>query len=170
MALRKRLKEYEDAQAAADAAKLTDIEKLQKAHDATTKQAEAYRATIATMAIQLEAQRLGIVDPEVAATLIRSQLDFDASGTPTNAADLLKDLVKAKPYLVATQAGQQPAPAATAGGATNPSRSGTNGGAKVPLTWDYIDQLATGNQQEYLARRAEIQTWMLANISNRPRR
>ena len=171
--LRKRLKEFEDAKAAAEAASLTDIEKLQKQHETVSKQAEAYRGKIAQMAIQLEAQKLGIVDPEVAATLVAGKLEFDADGSPNNVEPLLRDLVKAKPYLVAQaqQGSQQPAtPPVTAGGATNPSRSGTNGGAKIPLSWDYINQLATTNTHEYLARGPEIQRWMLDNLASRPRR
>lgn len=165
--LRKRLKEFEDAKAAAEAASLTDIQKLQRQHETVSKQAEAYRAKIAQMTVQIEAQRLGIVDPEVAATLISARLEFGDDGAPTNAEALLKDLAKSKPYLVGQPTQQPPA---TAGGATNPSRSSTGGGAKIPLSWDYIDQLAHTNTQEYLARHAEIQAWMLANVRTRPRR
>src|SRR5262249_55574774 len=132
-ALRKRLKEIDDAAAAADLAKLGDVEKANRQLQAVQKQADAYRAKLAGMAVQIEAQKLGIVDPEVAATLISGKLEFDADGTPTNAADLLKDLAKAKPYLVSQAGGagqgqQQPA-GPNAGGATNPSRSAAGGGA-----------------------------------------
>jgi hypothetical protein len=154
----KKLDEFEKAQADAEAAKLTEIDRAGKERDTFKTQAETYRAKLAAMAVQIEAQRLGIVDPEVAATLIAAKLELDADGTPTNAADLLKELVKAKPYLAAG-APQRP----SAGGATNPSRqaSAPAGGANGALSWDVITQLAQQDPDEYNRRRTEIQNWMV---------
>lgn len=119
------LKKYQDAQAATELAKLGDLEKAQKQLADVAKQAETYRTRIADYEVQLQAGKLGIRDPEVAATLIRSQLDIGDDGKPTNAEELLKDLLKSKPYLKAdepVQQQQRPSP-----GATNPGRGAISG-------------------------------------------
>ena len=79
-----------------------------------------------------ESGKLNIVDPEAAFTLIRDRIEYDDSGTPKNVDELLRDLVKAKPYLV-KQVG--PPPSATA----NPASGGQNlaGTNKIP-SWSTI--------------------------------
>src|SRR5262249_34306182 len=49
------------------------------------------------------ARKLGIVDPLVAASLIKDKLEFDDDGSPSNAEPLLRALVKDKPYLASAQ-------------------------------------------------------------------
>ena len=117
---RTELKKFQDAQAAAELAKLGDLERANKQLETVSKQVDAYRARIADMAVQLAAGKLGIRDPEVAATLIRAQLDIDAeTGEPKNADELLKELLRAKPYL---KAEPEPAQRQPSAGATNPGR------------------------------------------------
>jgi hypothetical protein len=120
------LKKFQDAQQAAELAKLGDLEKAQKQLSDTQKQLDAYKARIADYAVQMAAQKLGIRDPEVAATLIRAQLTLGDDGAPTNAEELLKDLLKSKPYLKADEPTQQQQQRVTPG-ATNPGRGTSSG-------------------------------------------
>ncbi len=164
--LRKRLKAFEDAQAQAEAAKLTEQERLQK--HATDLQAKydadtnALTERIVRYEVERQASKLGIVDPDAAAKLIDWQsLEYDEDGTPTNAETLLKDLLKARPWLATTQ--QSGRSAATSGGATNPSRSTASSNANA-LSWDAISQMTS---EQYNARRTEIQAWMAKNPPKR---
>ena len=164
-ALRKRLKAFEDAQAQAEAAKLTEQERLQKhaadlqsKYDADT---AALTERIVRYEVERQASKLNIVDPDAAAKLIDwSSLEYDEDGTPTNAETLLKDLLKARPWLASTQQGK---PAASSGGATNPSRSAA---ATTGLSWDIITKMTT---EQYNARRDEIMRWM-SQPGNAPKR
>lgn len=130
--LRKRLKEYDDAKAAADLAKLDDLQKAQKQLETATAQASTYREQIAAMTVQLEATKLGFIDPADAVTFLAGKLELDeATGKPTNAVKLLEELLKSKSYLKAPEtqspSQQQPGtPGAPNIGATNPGR-GTGG-------------------------------------------
>lgn len=172
--LRKRVAEFEAAAKAAEDAKLSETEKLNKRFAELQQQHTDYQMTAQTRImralVRAEAAEMGL-NPGLAARLVDlDAVEFDEGGDPTNLRKLLD--AAAKEYGLTPSGGTQAAakPANTAGGATNPSRSGTNGGAKVPLSWDYINQLATTNPQEYLARGGEIQRWMLDNITTRPRR
>lgn len=107
-----KLAEYEKAQQDAELAKLGDLEKVSKQLEQVSAQAATYKATIASLVAQLEASKLGIVDPEVAATLIQSKLELGDDGRPTNAGDLLSALLKEKPYLKAADTTQQQPPRA----------------------------------------------------------
>lgn len=98
------------------AAKLAEIEQanmsdLEREREARAKaeelaaavQAEAreIRLTAALLAEAAKADRK-IVDPEAAIALLdKSTLDLDDAGNPTNVAEAMDSLLKAKPYLVA---------------------------------------------------------------------
>ena len=169
----------------ADTAKLTDEQKrekrmadLEKAHSDLQR---THQDRVLQYEVRLSAAAANFRDPADALSLIDlAAVKFDEDGTPKNLSELIEAIAKSKPYLlredgsapsVSAGQGQGRPNASTAGGATNPSRTSTNGGAKIPLSWDYITQLQQpGNTNEYLARRPEIQAWMVANARSRPRR
>lgn len=112
------------------AGQLSETEKLTKrATDAEAKaqQAEVRVKEITTRAeIERQARKLNIADDDAAYRLLDvSKIEYDGDGKPTNADALLKDLVKARPYLVAQQS-------SSSGNPTNPPRSG--GDASDPFT------------------------------------
>lgn len=121
---------------------------LQKERDDTIRQSQE---RIVNYEVRLQAARMGIVDPDVAAKLLDwSEIEYDDNGSPSNVDDLLKSLLKSKPYLGASKT------VSTSGGATNPSRSAT-ASASQPLSWERLSKMTA---QEYDARRPEIQRWM----------
>jgi hypothetical protein len=117
------LKKFEDAQ-------LTEQQRLEKRATEAEAAATAYQQRIAAYEVKLAAQRLGIIDPDLALLAIQSQLEYADDGTPKNADKLLEALAKAKPYLVAAPA-QTPAQPAAGAGQRQPASSGgaTNPGA-----------------------------------------
>jgi hypothetical protein len=160
-AARKRLDTFEKAQQEAEAAKLSDQQKLekkladlQKAHDDAIK--EKQELAIAH-AVSLQAQKLGFQDPDDARRFLdMAALEFDGNGTPTNVESLLKDVLKNKPYLAGKSA------VSTSGGATNPSRSAS--AAQQELSWAYITSLKPADWNAFTPeRKQEIQRWQLNN-------
>lgn len=100
----KRIAEFEAAQKAAEDAKLSEVERASKrAADAERQLADrtrAFQERIISGDIQLNAAKLGIIDPDAAAKLLDwSGLEYDDDGLPTNATALLEQLLAAKPYL-----------------------------------------------------------------------
>jgi hypothetical protein len=155
---RTKIATFEKAQADAEAAKLSDLEKAnKKAADLEAQLNERTRASqerIINYEIRLNASSLGIVDPDAAVKLLDwSKLKYDDDGIPTNAAELVQALAKDKPYLVAP-ANQR----ITSGGATKPASSSS--AASTDLSWDTIPRM---KPDEYEARRAEIVAWMAKN-------
>jgi hypothetical protein len=166
------LKKFTDAQ-------LTEQQKLERNYADEQAAKLELQAVVQRQGLELAGYKLGnslgIGDIGAALALVQAEhgheLKYDASGQPENISELLKAVVKDHPILAAqsqaSQPGAQPgngAPARpTAGGATNPGRSGTNGGAKVPLTHEYINELISTNPHEYVARGPEIRAWLLAN-------
>lgn len=149
--------ELDRLKAEAEAAKLSESEKLQQ--QLTILQAEKEQAVTQAKelrvgsAVQIQAMQAGI-DPTLARKLITNdEIEYDEGGNPSNIADLLKALVKAYPTLV----GKQAAP--TSGGATNPPRSAST--APQELSWEVITQLQK-NPEEYNRRNAngEISRWL----------
>lgn len=145
---RTKLKAFEEAQAAADLAKLGDLEKAQKQHaDLQAKHAELeqrYKETLINSAVQRSALELGIVHPEKIGRLIdTSQLEFDDDGTPKNAKALVEALLKDMPELAGDKQ-QTPAQAAQTGApnvpAMNPGRSNIAQSGTLPagktLSWN----------------------------------
>jgi len=102
--------DYEDLKAAKarldelETANATELEKAQKraadlerqASDATARAQEA----LLRSSVVAEAARKNVIDPDAAVALLdRSAIEFDADGNPTNIADAMDSLLKAKPYL-----------------------------------------------------------------------
>lgn len=158
-ASRKKLDALEQAQATADAAKLSDLEKAQKR--AADLEAENTRirseaqATVTNARIERHAAQLGAVDPELVTRLINpDEIERDAAGIPTNLDALVKQVLKARPYLVAAAAGAAPAPQA---GATNPAT-----GRGVPaLTLADVQKMSPA---QINARWAEVQKALAAGV------
>jgi hypothetical protein len=149
---RVKLTAFEKAQADAEAAKLTELEKAKKAQaDAEAKATQHEREMQelrVTVSIERQASKLGIVDSEAAAKLLDwSEIEYDDAGKPKNIDKLLEKLAKDKPYLVGKPG------AATSGGASNPPKS-QSGGA---LSKEAIERMSPG---EYRARRDEIYAWL----------
>jgi len=93
-----RLKTIDDGQK-------TDLQKAQEKIAELTKNNEILtnqqKAQIVQYEVMLAAGKLGIVDPDAAYKLLyTSKLEFNKEGTPANTEQLLRDLVKEKPWLV----------------------------------------------------------------------
>ena len=102
--------DYDDLKAKAarldelEAANKTELEKANARAAKLEREAEQAktRAQEVTLrsAIVAEAARKQVVDPDAAVALIdRAALEFDSDGSPTNIADAMDSLLKAKPYL-----------------------------------------------------------------------
>ena len=148
--------EFDKLKADAEAAKLSETERLQKqladlqkAHETATAQVKAERARAA---IQVQAFQNGI-DPKLAARLIElSDLEYDDDGQPSNVPALIKTLIKEYPNLVSKAA------PATSGGATNPARSQSS---TEPITREYVASLKPADYAAMsVERRAEISKWI----------
>lgn len=126
--LRKRIAEFEAAQKAADDAKLSDQQRLEK-------QLATYQEQLAALQIEQQTYRLAreiakhapslnLIDPDAALLMLQAggEVDCDDAGHPTNVAKLLEKLVAEKPYLIASNVTRPPAPPSS-GGATHPARS-----------------------------------------------
>lgn len=113
---REKYADYEDLKTKAaklaelEAANLTELEKSQKrTADLERKAADAEaraQENLLRASVVAEAARKNVVDPDaVVALLDRSVLEFNEDGTPTNTAEAVDELLKAKPYLVGTVGG-----------------------------------------------------------------
>ncbi len=72
------------------------------------------RETVTRMEIERQARKLGIVDEDAAHRLLdAARIEYDGDGKPANIETLLKDLAKAKPYLVAQASSSTTASVAT---------------------------------------------------------
>lgn len=160
---RHKANELDKLKAEAEAANLSETEKLQKklaelqkAHDTVTRQSQE---RIISYEVRLQAAQMGIVDPDAAAKLLDwSGIEYDDSGTPTNVSDLLKALIKAKPYLAGKAA------STTSGGATNPSRSQATESGEI--TEQYVRDVTSGKirwQDLTPERRTAILNWQAKN-------
>jgi len=122
--LRARVKEIDDA-------KLSEQERLTKrAEEAETKLTQAQKQTqdrINRYEVQLQASRLGIVDPDAAVKLLDwDTLEYAQDGTPKDVDAALKALLADRPYLAAAQQQQRPASQASAtNGATRQATPGS---------------------------------------------
>ncbi len=108
------------------AARVAELETDRQARERQTQE------RILAYEIKLQAAALSLVDPDAAVKLLDwSQVEYDASGAPTNLDKALRDLVKDKPYLVSPAAGPQGAsgPPATPASPTNPATRSTSAGA-----------------------------------------
>lgn len=141
--------ELDKLKAEIEASKLSETEKLQKQlADATKARDDALREKQdiqLSYAVTLQATKLNFADPDDGMRYInRADLNDDLS----NVGDLLKQVLKDRPYLASKAAPP------TSGGATNPPRSQTN---RQELSWPLITAM---KPEEYELRRVEIQQWM----------
>lgn len=106
---RKRLDELETAELARQQAQMSEAEKAVAAQKALTDKIAQYEQQVQTLRqetvryeVMLAAQGLAVIDLDAAYRLLDvGSLEFDeATGKPTNVEKALKDLIKAKPYLV----------------------------------------------------------------------
>ena len=130
-ALRKEKKDREEAD-------LSEKERAEKRAAEAEARATALEARTKEQAgryaVAIEGGKLNIVDPEDAYVLLRSRgaaITYDADGNPTNVAELLKGLVKDKPYLVKSEGGN-------GGNGGRPGIPETPGGDRKGLTADQI--------------------------------
>lgn len=149
--------ELDRLKAEQETATLNETQKLQKQlakmqadHDTLSKSSQE---RIINYEVRLQAAQAGIVDPDAAAKLLDwSQIEYDDHGQPTNVEKLLKDLLKAKPYLVGK-------PVATGGGATNPPRSATDGTGEI--TEQYAMDVLSGKIKGLSAQQtAKVGEWL----------
>ena len=119
--LRERLRAAEAAEAELKKIKDAELSEADRLKQALAEKETAQQAALARLRavqIQMQAQRLGIVDPEAAEKLIDWSQIADSDEARAQA---LQELVKARPWL-----SQSPQPQAPATSAANPPRSGTN--------------------------------------------
>ena len=153
---RHKLKTFEDAQAKADADKLSETEKLQKQLTdlQAARQADIERLTAAE--IRTKAVELGVAPQylkRVATMLDREDLEIDEkTGMPTNLDKVLGTLLKEMPFL----AGKAQA---TSGGATNPSR--TQSSSVGEITRDNLVELMKPENFKDLSESQKQQVYQL---------
>jgi hypothetical protein len=174
--LRKRLKELDAAHAElktfkeqTEASKLSDQEKQTLAQKKLEQQLAEHQTQNSGLLKQLQearitnevfkqASKLNIIDVDAASKLIDgSRIEYDDNGNPTNIDILLKDLAKARPWLIGKQQQVQ-----SSGGATNPSRSQTSG--PQTLTKEYVHKVLQGGKDAYNALSLEEQQRISAFI------
>lgn len=149
---RTKLTAFEKAQQEAEAAKLDDLTRTQKAYEKAQTQLKALQDRAVAYEVQLQATQLGIHDPDAAAKLIDSAaLEVDDNGIPTNAKELLEKLIKAKPYLVASSQTPRPNP-----GTSNPGR-GNGTPSAGGLSREIIQNMP---QADRITRHSEIMDWL----------
>jgi hypothetical protein len=123
---RTKLKAVEDAQAAAELAKLGDLEKATKQAEQLQKQVQQLRDENVKAQIRLQAKTLGIASDELIAPYVLAKLEYDDEGKPTNLDKVLDEIIKSNPNLVvqadsAAQTANTNRPPTTP--ANNPGRS-----------------------------------------------
>jgi hypothetical protein len=158
-AARKRLETFEKAQADAETAKLTELDKATRRATQLEQERDQviskFRDRLARSAIQLAATKLNIIDPEVATALITNEIEYDADGEPTNIDALLRKLVERKPYLIQSSATPTPRLPATnpgRGTATTPTNP-----THAPLSMELIQGMSAS---QYAARAREIRAFL----------
>ena len=124
----KELKKLNKAKADADESKLKDDNKWQELAEKKGKEVEKLNARVTlaskTRSIIEEAIKLGIKDTDAATKLVDiNSIELDEDGKPTNAAEVVKALADAKPYLITGE------PSKDIGANVNPDK--TDGQKKV---------------------------------------
>jgi hypothetical protein len=160
---RNRLAQLEAAAKRAEDAKLSDQERLHKRvaelEGAAQTAARAQQETVLRYEVQLQAARLNIVDPDVAAKLLdMSQVTYDAAGQPQGVEAALEALIADKPYLIASGTGAGSPGARGATPATPASASPTNPATRsstVTATRRY-SQAELADRDFYLSNREDV--------------
>ena len=148
--------------------KLSESEKLQKQiAEHQLRESEATRQLQDERnynALERAGRRAGITDETALSDMVSialgsAELENDEStGKPTNADEVMKALVKARPWLIGKAQTQ------TSGGATNPSRSSSN--APQELTIKYVGEIMAGGQKAMDAlppeERQRVRAWIQA--------
>lgn len=135
-------------------AQLTETQRLAKDKERAEAERDQLREDLRDKVnryeVQLQANKLGIIDPEAAVKLLDwSSLEYGEDGAPKNVEAALKALLVAKPYLAAQAA--PPAP-----GATNPARNHSQGKltqadiakmspAQINARWTEVKQALAGS-------------------------
>lgn len=101
--------------AARDDAEKTELQKAQERAEAAEKRATESEARIretqTRAAVLVQASQLDAVDPDaVYALLDKGSVEYGDDGRPSNVEDVVKALLKAKPYLVKGEGGSQGVP------------------------------------------------------------
>jgi hypothetical protein len=129
---RKKLSAYEKVEAEREAAKkaeadaqLSEVERVKKQHAEIQAQHNALllelQETRITNAVERHARDLHFIHPEIAVRLLdRAELEFEDSGAPKNAQQLLEKLLKSMPELANAPA-QPPASPPGPGSTTTPA-------------------------------------------------
>lgn len=158
---RTRLKKVEEEEAKRLEAQLSKEQLLEKQYNELKAQHEEYTQAQLERTINhevsMEAAKLG-VNPKhldkIARFIEWDDIEVDdQTGNPTNIRTMVEQLIKDMPELL-SKGTQVP----TSGGATNPPRSQST--TPQALSWSVISKM---KPDEYDARRAEIQRWMLDN-------
>jgi hypothetical protein len=160
--LRKRLKTFEDAQAAADQAKLSEQEKLQKQlNDLQAQYNEAQRQSQEDRqysALERAGRTLGIADSialEDAVKLALIDLALDESDAEPDFEAAMKTILKSRPWLTR---GATP----SSSGATNPSRSQV--GNVGQITRDNLEQAMKDYNTLSPSQKAEVTRLLTTRI------
>lgn len=164
---RTKLKKFEDDERARADAQLTEQQKKDKQFADLQKEHADYvlhaQERMIASELRVQAARLGFADPaDAIAMLDRTKLVLDDDGNPTNAEDLLKALLKAKPYLAGQTQQQRPQ---TGGGATSPVRSQTQSGSGE-VTAEYVADVMNGKipwRDLSQAQRTAILNWQASH-------
>lgn len=100
-AAQKELDAYKEKERLAQEAALSESQRLEKRAIEAEQQIQQYKQQLVSAQVQLAAQKIGIIDPEMAALAVQGSLEYGKDGLPSNLDDALKTLVKNKPYLLA---------------------------------------------------------------------
>jgi hypothetical protein len=96
------LKTYQDAEEQKRLAALSDVERANKQVQDLQQKYEQTQKQLVAAHVKIAAQKLGIVDPSIAALAIADRLEFGEDGLPTNADKLLDELIKGGGIVVKT--------------------------------------------------------------------
>ena len=122
---RTKLKAFEDQQAAADLAKLGDLEKANKQLEQAQAQLKTLQEKYVDAQVRLAASEK-FADTELAAMAVKGKLEYGDDGLPTNLDKALDELAKNKPLLLkqgSTADAPPVSPATPNVPAMNPGRS-----------------------------------------------
>lgn len=96
---RVKAKELDERNAKDAAEQLTEVEWERQARTQAETKVKSYQAKLAAESVKSAAQKLGITDPDVAAHMVATSLEYDDDGAPKNTEAALRDLLKAHPSL-----------------------------------------------------------------------